>query len=135
MKNKGMSFIFVSFIMFSILGLLLIILNMGVNDMILSKRNNDKSKAFHLAESGIYYAGSIIYEAVQSASSPASPITVNQPFDEYSKNHEFNISIITEGSDYRVISEGNYNNIIQKIEALVTISGDDINYTQMRKIN
>lgn len=135
MKNRGMSFIFVSFIMFSILGLLLIILNMGVNDIILSKKSNDKSKSFFLAESGVYYGGSIIYEAVQSASSPVSSITVNQPFDGYIKEHGYNISITAEGSDYRVISVGNYNNTTQKIEVLVTITGNNISYTQMRKIN
>lgn len=133
-NNRGISFVFVTFLMFTVLALLTTMWTIGTNDITLSKTINDGSKAYYTAEAGIYYGGSIILDAVLSAQEPQPAVTVNNPFSEYKKTHGFVLTITKEGSDYRVLSEGSYNNRTHKVEALVTISGNIISYSQMKKI-
>lgn len=133
MNNKGMSFVFVAFLMFTVFILLFTIWQMGINDITLSKILDDNTKAYYIAEAGIYYGGSIILEAINNSQEPASTITVDKPFSEYTASHGFTLTITKEGLNYRVLSEGNYNNRVSKVEALITINAGNIVYSQFRK--
>jgi len=131
-NNKGISFIFVTFLMGVIFTLLAAVWTMGMNDTTLSKIYNEKSKSYYIAEAGIYYGGSIIFEAVSTELEPQASVTINNPFSDYTKAHSFSLTITKEGSDYRVVSIGTYNGQTSKVESLVTISGGNILYSQMK---
>lgn len=127
-NNKGMAFVFVLFITFAIFTFIAAVWKMGINDLLLSKKYNYESKSHFLAESGIYYSGSVIF----NNSTPPTAITVNNPFNEYIKSHSYNITINKQGQDYLVISEGTYNGAKTVVQALVTISNGGIVYRQMK---
>ena len=131
-NNKGISFIFITFLMSTLFVILATVWQMGINDITLSKTYNDKSKSYYIAEAGVYYGGSIILEAVQSELEPPVNTTIEQPFSEYIKSHSFVLTITKEGATYRVVSEGTYNGKTSKVEGLVTISGGNITYSQMK---
>jgi len=131
-NNKGISFVFVTFLMSVLFILLATVWQMGINDITLSKMYNDKSKSYYIAEAGLYYGGSITLEAVQTFVEPPADVTVNNPFSEYIKNHSFILTITKEGTTYRVVSEGTYNGKTSKVEGLVTINGGNITYSQMK---
>lgn len=134
-KNEGISFVFVTLIMSVIFTFAVMALTIGLNETKLSKINNDKSKAYYVAEGGLYYGGSMVLEAVGAMVEPASSISIDNPFTEYKSQHGFNLTITKVGADYRVLSEGNYNGQTYKVEALVTISESNINYSQMKKVS
>ncbi len=133
MNKRGISFIFVSFLMCTVFILLSVVWSMGINDITLSKNYNEKSKSYYIAEGGIYYAGSTIYSALNIGAEPEAFYTLSNPYTEYKKEHSINLTITKEGLSYRVVSEGIYNGKISKISALISVSGENITYSQMKQ--
>lgn len=133
-NNKGMSFVFITFLMFILLTFISAVSMLGMNDITLSKMHNDKSKSYYVAEAGLYYGGSITLEAVGALAEPPASVTVDKPFSEYIKEHSFELTITKEGSNYRVTSEGTYNDATSRVQGLVTISGGNITYSEIKLI-
>lgn len=131
-SNKGVAFPFIIVIIFIIFAFITVVWKLGMNDIVLLNMYNDKSKSYYVAESGLYYGGSLAYEAVKSSTEPAGSVTVNNPFSEYIKTHSFQLTITKTGSDYDIISKGTYDGKVTTLECLATINTDNIVYRRMR---
>ena len=87
-NNKGMSYVLISFMMLIVFGLVTSIWKLGINDITMSKLNNDISKAYFVSEAGVYYAGSVILEAVQAVEEPQDiDLSLNDAVNKFEKRY------------------------------------------------
>lgn len=145
MNNKGVTYIFIMFVMSVILIFTLSITSLGLVEIKLSSEANDRSKAYYMAEAGIYYARGVIR---QNPGQPLLvPAAITVPADEsdigpyydavtpsngYTKLHGFALTITYDGGStiYTVESKGQYNEREVLVQAEIPADGSAINDLQ-----
>lgn len=142
--NKGVSYIFIMLVMCVIFIFTLTLSTMGLNEDKISKQADDRSKAYYMAEAGIYYAkGVIAYDKSNPLQVPAT-ITVPAatsdigpfydsvtPSNGYTKQHGFTLTFTYDGSTaFTVKSKGSYNGREAEVQAAIPNDGSAINNLQ-----
>lgn len=144
MNKKGVSYILIMFAMSVIFIFTFTISTMGHNEYKLSIEANDRSKAYYMAEAGMYYAKGVIHHNPDPLQVP-STITVpavtsdigpyydsDNPGDGYKKQHGFILTIAYDGvsTTYSIKSKGQYNGREALVQATIPADGSAINNLQ-----
>lgn len=151
MNNKGISYIFIMFAMSIVLIFTFAISTMGLNEYKLSIEANDRSKAYYMAEAGMYYAKGVINYNKNKPSQVPSTITVpaatsdigpfydsTTPSNGYIKQHGFVLTFTYDSIalTFTVKSKGQYNGREAMVQAVIPINGSTIyNLHEITDIN
>lgn len=140
-NNKGSAIPFILLLMTSILVLLSAVLKLESVGVDRARINDNKLKAYYMAEAGVYYTGETVLKPIP----PSETTTIvespkvdekNVFYEQYNQPHGFIVTITKqeELNKYKIDSVGTYNGQTQRIEAVAEINGELISYSQMKKI-